>query len=464
MSLERVFSAEALQAIEITLRRGDVLIETGQVDNVKVIAELGSGTSEADLQFDESSGMLRIQQVGPAGVFGGLGPLGDFGLGQLGFPIGRIDLRVIVPIPPPRFTVTTGLGAVNVADWTDSVKVHSGKGEVSLGAGHGQIEVKSGMGAVRVRGFADHCEIATGMGDVTVDSGRGEVMVQSGLGRICLADVTGKIEAQTGKGSISLDRVFGNANVRTGFGEIRVRAARSLAVEAKTGKGELEFAGDFESIQAQSGFGGVVIRAEDLRGAVDVTTGHGGIEVDLATGIAIRIDAASRRGNVESQVPLVRVGQPGPEGFFSQRMVGTLGEGDVKKNMRLRSGAGNIEIRTWSAAEATASAASRAEPPRAAPEPVTTAVQGASAPEPSTTKGEQTVPLPAEPTSPTAAEESAAAGASHLSETAPEPAVGLSTPATASSSSNGASDPRMRVLVALSRGEISVEEAERLLS
>ncbi|HUX86996.1 MAG TPA: DUF4097 family beta strand repeat-containing protein, partial [Chloroflexota bacterium] len=371
MSLERVFSAEALQAIEITLRRGNVLIETGQVDSVMVIAELGSGTSEADLQFEESSGTLRIQQVGPAGVFGGLGPLGDFGLSQLGFPIGRIDLRLTIPSPPPRFFVTTGLGTVNVADWTGEVKVQSGKGEIILGSGKGQVDVKSGMGAVHVAGFSERCAIATGMGDVIVDSGQGAVTVQSGLGRICLADVTGKVEAQTGKGDITLDRAFGNAELKTGFGEIQVHAARGLAVDAKTGKGGLEFAGDFESIQARSGFGGVVIRAEDLRGSVDVTTGRGGIEVDLATTIAIRIDAASRRGNIESQVPLVRVGQPGPEGFFSQRMVGTLGEGDIKKSIRLRSGAGNIGIRTWTVAEAPASVGVSSKPAPATPEPVT---------------------------------------------------------------------------------------------
>jgi DUF4097 and DUF4098 domain-containing protein YvlB len=242
------------------------------------------------------------------------------------------------------------------------------------------------------------------MGDVTVAGGEGVLRIHTGKGTVRLADANVNLDANTGMGEVQLNRTSGDANVRTGFGRLVVEDARNLALEAHTGNGELRLSGEYRSIRAKSGMGAILCHAQNLGSVVDLNTGNGDLDVAFNTDGAVRIDAATGRGRIDSEVPLVQVGQTGPEGFFSKRVVGTAGAGEIQSTVRLRSGNGSIRLRRLG--------------------------------------GEST---PARPPSPTA--------------------VNINSTATASASAPPAPErTRLEVLQALQRGEISIDEAEKLLS
>ena len=403
MAFEQSFPSEGLTTVDVELRRGDVSIEESSTDDVGLVAEFSSGAVDVDLRIDQIGDTLRIVHA-PADVDrdrGGLSFLNDLGLGQLAGQIGRIDVHLRIPAKIRRVGVRTGLGSVQIAPTVDEVKIRTGKGDVGLAAGGGQVELASGMGSIRVGRVTRSCSIQTGMGEVSLGGGEGTARLHTGKGSVHIVDANLHLEANTGWGDVQLERVSGEANIRTGFGRLTVDDARDLAVEAHTGNGELRLSGAFRSIRAKSGFGAILCYAQQPGNSVDLNTGNGDIDVAFGAEGAARIDAATGRGRIESQVPLVQVGQSGPEGFFSRRVVGTAGSGEIRSTIRVRSGNGNVRLRYL--------------PGQAAP---------------------------------AAAEASSA-------EPAPTPA------------GDAASEPtrsRLEILQCLQRGEIGVEEAERLLT
>jgi DUF4097 and DUF4098 domain-containing protein YvlB len=403
VTLEQSYSAEGLTTLDVELRRGDVRIDESTTDQVSLVATFSSGAVDLDLRIDRIGDTLRIVHA-PADVErdqGGLAFLSDLGLGQLAGQIGRIDLQLRVPATIRRVGVRSGLGSIQIAPWLDEVKVRTGLGDVGLAAGGGQVELASGMGSLRVGRIARSCSLQTGMGEVRLEGGEGAARLHTGKGTVQIADANLRLEANTGWGEVKLERVAGEANLRTGFGRLTVAEARDLAVEAYTGNGDLRLSGEFRTIRAKSGFGAILCDARRLSSSADLNTGNGDVDVAFNTEGATRIDAATGRGRIESQVPLVQVGQPGPQGFFNRRVVGTAGSGEVHSTIRIRSGNGNIRLRYLAGQEAPASAG----------------------------------PTPTE------------AAASFTDSTSAEP-----------------KRSRLEVLQALQRGEIGVDEAERLLA
>jgi DUF4097 and DUF4098 domain-containing protein YvlB len=417
MAFERSFPSAGVTVLDVEVRRGDVVVDVSPDDRIIVRADFSQGASEGDLRIEQREGTLRVDQPPIGAAVGGnwFDFLSDFDferlVGQLGF--GRVDLRIAVPASVARVNLKTGLGDARVAQWSEGVTITTGKGDVTLGQGRGPAEVKCGMGAVRVAAFARSCGIQTGMGEVTIGGGQGEARIHTGMGKVVVTDADLRLEANTGMGEVRLERVRGRANVRTGLGALNVADAGTLALEAQTGKGDLHLAGSFQSIRAKSGSGAIFCQVTAVGGPFELNTGHGDVDFGIAlngVGQAIRIDAATGRGRIESDVPLVQVGQPGPESYFGRRLVGTIGDGEVQTTVRVRSGIGNVRLRRLGAApQIAASPRAEAPPPAPAPEP--------------------TVP----------------------------PSNPAETPAAAPKRT------RLDILEALSRGEITVEEAERQL-
>jgi hypothetical protein len=347
MALEHSYPSEGLTNVDVELRRGDVVVEVSETDEVGLVAEFSSGAVDVDLRIDQIGDTLHLVHA-PADVDrdrGGLSFLNDLGLGQLAGQIGRIDVRLRVPARIQRIGVKTGLGSVQVAPWLDEVKVRTGKGDLSLAAGGNRVELTSGMGAVRVGRIGQSGSIQTGAGEVSLAGGEGSARIHTGKGTVQIRDANLKLEANTGWGEVQLERVGGEANLRTGFGRLTVVDARDLALEAHSGNGELRLSGEFRSIRAKSGFGAILCNAQRLGSSVDLSSGNGDVDVAFGSDGAVRIDAATGRGRIESQVSLVQVGQPGPEGFFSRRVVGTAGAGEIQSTVRVRSGMGNVRLR-----------------------------------------------------------------------------------------------------------------------
>ena len=126
--------------------------------------------------------------------------------------------------------------------------------------------------------------VRTGSGDLRIEGVAGPVTARTGSGGTRVSDVAGDATVEAGSGSVEILAVGGDVDVRTGSGAIRVERFEA-ALRARTGSG--------------------AIRAEGAPGgAWHLTTGSGGIEVDLSGDAAFEIDARTRSGAVRSNHPV----------------------------------------------------------------------------------------------------------------------------------------------------------------
>ncbi|MCY3919662.1 MAG: DUF4097 family beta strand repeat-containing protein [Chloroflexi bacterium] len=143
------------------------------------------------------------------------------------------------------------------------------------------------------------------------------VLVRAGSGDVSVAGVTGAVEATTGAGSIDLTTVGGDADVQTGAGPVGL-AGLGTALRARTGSGWIRVAGA-------------------PGGAWDLSTGSGGIRIDLPEDAAVEVDARTRSGDIRTEHPVV-AGAETRRG----RLRGTIRGGGPL--VTLRAGSGSIAI------------------------------------------------------------------------------------------------------------------------
>lgn len=225
--------------------------------------------------------------------------------------------------------------------------------------------------------------------------------------------------------------------VRIGKGSAKLQEIETKSCSLRLGSGDVELKGGrIEELQVRVARGDIKCESVMPAGDWSIDVKNGNIQVALPSNTQARLDVATRHGDIDSQVPLVRVGRPGPESRFGGRMVGTVGQpGADLPALSLTTVRGDVEIRLEEsksrfAPKTSPSASSRAEPAQeaapTAPPVATTAAANAT-----------------EPARPSDATVEAGK---------PEP-----------SSPGPAYDSQLAILQALSKGQITVEEAERLL-
>lgn len=202
-------------------------------------------------------------------------------------------------------------------------------------------------------------------------------------------------------------------NVRLLKGNARLENIEARACSVRLTKGNLTLEGGrVADLQLSTASGNVECRAVFPEKDWEIAANHGDLHLSLPADAQARLDAATRHGDIRSEVPLVRVARPGPEARRGGRMVGTLGAAEGgPAQIRLTTLHGDIHI------DVQPGAARR----------------------------------PAEPAVPVQAPAQAA----------PEPVRSSSEPVETPVSPQ---DPRLAVLQALSEGVINVQEAEQLLA
>ncbi|MFB8249570.1 DUF4097 domain-containing protein [Streptomyces sp. NPDC055952] len=198
----------------------------------------------------------------------------------------------------------------------------------------GQTEVACGGGVLTVRTPKSGLFGRTGTVDVTVElpagshvevtgawtqvfgEGRlGEVRVKTSSGDVRL-DATGPLTVTASHGSVTVDRVEGAAEITTSSGSVRAGLLEGPAVlknshgtttvGAVSGElrvsgahGDIDIARAENSVTATTAHGTVRL-GEVARGAVQVETSTGAIEVGVRAGTAAWLDAHSGSGQVRN--------------------------------------------------------------------------------------------------------------------------------------------------------------------
>jgi DUF4097 and DUF4098 domain-containing protein YvlB len=252
--------------------------------------------------------------------------------GWLGRNGNRIDVGLTVPRDAAVVvTAKTGLGDINVEGVAGLREVHTGKGDVRAVDGGSALTIK------------------TGKGDVMVHNWRGDLHVTTGKGDVAVSDLTGGLQMVTGAGDTAVKHwqagSGANHQIKTGSGDVALSDARAEGLEVTTGRGDcaLRQVG-LRSLHAKTGYGDLILEGDPRGGQWEVRTGKGDISLALPATVAARVEAATRHGSVRSELPQVKVARPGPVSQHGGRTIVVIGD-EPRAEIRLETNKGDISVR-----------------------------------------------------------------------------------------------------------------------
>ncbi|HEU5424665.1 MAG TPA: DUF4097 family beta strand repeat-containing protein [Nitrolancea sp.] len=402
---EQTFPAEGIERVSLELERRSVSVEWVESD---VIAVQGEAVAA------EPAGDELI--VGGAGAPHGV----RISVGQIAFVAqgggSGETVRLRLPRTLPTFRLRVRQGNVRLSDARGQCDLRLDRGDLVMHGGQGQAT------------------IAIGSGDLEVEEYQGPLSITGGSGQKELRQVVGKIALTGGSGDIELLGGRGDLTLTTGSGDVDVSERDCEEVVIKAGSGDITLKhGRAGSLAIVTGAGDVDCDCRLGLHEHSIESGSGDIELSVPRDISARIEATTHRGRIDSEIPLVEVGQRGKRSLFGRRLVGSVGEGAERADISLRSGSGDIALR-W-----LQTPANPQEQPPARPQPPSQPVS-------------PVVPL-GPPAAPATPGEPVAAAAAAPETSGPQPEQ-------TEQPGNGG---RRRVLEALAAGSISPAEAARLL-
>ncbi|KZE17175.1 DUF4097 domain-containing protein [Brevibacterium casei] len=176
---------------------------------------------------------------------------------------GSADVRLAVPAGTD-LEATISAGAVRLRGHLGAVRLKISAGDVT-GDTMVSIRAKVSHGSIALAEVADGADLQLSSGEAEIGRiGGGETRIKSGHGSIRIDDFAGSAELITATGGIALGEVDGDVSATSGHGTVRVSRARG---------GRLELGSNF-----------------------------GGIDVAVAPGAPVWIDADSKRGVVRTDL------------------------------------------------------------------------------------------------------------------------------------------------------------------
>jgi hypothetical protein len=358
--------------------------------------QVSSDDAEIRISGFESPGQAVEEILMRTGILSSLG---------LGSPSGskRVPLVIEIPRSIASTTIEVDLGNLEMRD------------------PHGKVDCEVKRGNVISRGGVAELEISAGSGEVRLSDLRGSVAISGGSGNVTLTDVAAITSVRAGSGEVTLNRVHGDAiKVMAGSGDVTVRQGYAEAYSTDCGSGDVTLdGGRLERIAVRTGSGDVESTATFGPYSHTFMTGSGTVALGIPRDLSARIEAFTSSGDIDTELPLVSVGQRGPKSRRSRRQVGSVGSGEPRADVSVRTSSGDIRLH-WLQAVATE--------PIPMPPPV---------PE---------VPVPPTPPTPPTVPGGPADAAPDVGTESPTP------------------NDTEAILESLSRGEISVDEAEALLA
>ncbi len=229
------------------------------------------------------------------------------------------------------------------------------KGDIHLFNAQGKVDAKTDGGDITVEKGVGTLTMATGRGDLKVDTYQGEVITSSGSGDASLYDVVGPLTVRAGRGDVSIRGGGGAATIAVGSGDMIIDGRDCDELTAAGGSGDISIEG------GSLGRSSITTASGDIRchavldiASYDLTASSGDINLGIQRGLNARVDAATTRGSVNSDLPLVAINQRGPRNPLGKRLVGSTGDGSERAEITLRTSSGDIDVR-WAGESATTS-------------------------------------------------------------------------------------------------------------
>lgn len=210
-------------AISVKLPRGDVEVETADVEETTVT--LTGNSDRARAQIEQAS--VRLDARGDRDELVIDADADDFSFGsdriKLAISFGKKDaIRIRVVCPH---------GA--------ELAVETGSADIRAAGRFGAVTTKTGSGDVKVDQVERDAEVKVASGDVRIDRVGGSLKVQTAAGDIAAGTIGGSAQVKTAAGDISLKEVAHDVAVTSASGDVHVASVTQGKVELKSVSGDL---------------------------------------------------------------------------------------------------------------------------------------------------------------------------------------------------------------------------------
>jgi DUF4097 and DUF4098 domain-containing protein YvlB len=161
---------------------------------------------------------------------------------QRGLPLfgkpGSVDVTIDLPAGS-RLRADAGVGALRSTGRLADCRAKIGAGEIDL-ENTGPVHLTIGAGGISVGVVNGTAEITSSTGPVQLTEIDGPAVIRNANGETFIGAVTGNLQVNASNGGISVDRADGDVTAKTANGSLRVgRVSRGMA-SLKTSMGEIE--------------------------------------------------------------------------------------------------------------------------------------------------------------------------------------------------------------------------------
>jgi DUF4097 and DUF4098 domain-containing protein YvlB len=200
------------------------------------------------------------------------------------------------------------------------------------------LDLRTAGGDIKIADLTGELEAVTSGGDLDLGRVDGRVRVRTSGGDVALKDVSGDVVAKTSGGDIEIGRVGGRVEARTSGGDVEVRGA-GADLDVSTSGGDIDLYDVEGPVRAGTSGGSITARltkapGEDCR----LKSSGGPIDLFVAPGVGLQIDASSSGGRVSADVPVTVTEMTG-----KSRLSGSIHGGGA--TMTMRTSGGSIRIR-----------------------------------------------------------------------------------------------------------------------
>ncbi|NGO68858.1 DUF4097 family beta strand repeat-containing protein [Streptomyces boncukensis] len=177
--------------------------------------------------------------------------------------------------------------------------------EITLPEGS-EVHGTASMGDFTCTGRLGDCRLKSSAGDILV-ARADAVHAVTQYGDVAVEYAAGSAQLTTASGALRAGELGGSAELKNSNGTTRVDEARG-ELRLKVANGDISIGRAHASVTARSANGAIRI-AEAVRGALELDTSAGDLQVGVREGTAVWLDADSKAGQVRSS--LESVGGPG---------------------------------------------------------------------------------------------------------------------------------------------------------